>query len=648
METERKRIASIMICMALPIVLLSREYYFPGGNHGQEMLPIMAIINPELFRGDIAIQSYLLPGVRYYYQQLIALLVVQFGVGFGTVYFALYIISLTSFITGVFFIATYILKNLGLQTGARTRFLFFIGLLLYTLFPLYSWGSAIMPNSPIPSAFAMGVSIWGGYYAIQDRWSKAYALFGLAAIMQFLVGFLPALIFGIAFIRYVIMNKSWATGILSIVALSSGLSLVYIPMSIGAIPAPADFDMLSVFGLYRVPHHWVPSTGNVVMWFNDVIFVIAGLIASAHVYKKYSNIQAIRNISYICGTAIIVGLLCVIANYVFVEKYPVVFVGKLQFQRVIPFVHLSIMMLLVILSYELWDQKQYLLLIVLVIAPFLLFWGVIVLSVVLLYTKQKSIGGFGGLVISGLAIFILQIIIYFWYGVIGVKRFGIYGSSLPLSNLPYYIYFVFFLCMAAILLTANRKVLNTFGLGLFFVSVSIVFAVPIMTHARILKPWNIQNTSIRRVVDVINERVQLDSTNNIPLYALAVYLFNNTDVDESVMLPPVGPFECFQLVSKRSVYFVHKNVPYSDYHVWKWASRNASLLGTQLKPFMTEKEKALIFSKRDAGDLAYLAKTEGISYIISRYDWHENMPGQLLKKDVYQDNVWALWRLSTR
>ena len=634
-----------IILIATPLILLSRGYFFPSGNQGQEIPPIMAIIDPELFRGDFAIQSYLLPGVRFYYQELIALLVGQLGMEFSVAYFTLYAMTLVSFISGIFYIGTYILISINKETTARTSFIFFVGLLVYIFSPFYSWGSGIMPNSPIPSAFAMGISVWGVYYAIQDKWIHSYALFGLAALMQFLVGFLPALIFSVAFIRHILKNRSWATGTLSIIGLGLGLSLVYIPMSIYAIPAPAGFDMLSIFGLYRVPHHWAPSTGNIAMWLSDSSLMLAGLIISINIYRNKINSEAIKNIALICGSAIIIGTVCIIANYLFVEIYPITLIGKLQFQRIIPFAHLSAIILIFILSHELWRKKQYGFLSAIILAPLFMLWGCIILSVIVLYKQQDSTKKAHQWIVLGLSLFMTPLLHYLWHMLTGAGDYSSYGLSSSIPSTASHILLACSLCIATLLLTSNRKSINTYLFATLIITSYIIFVIAIINQPRTLKPQSITHSSTDKLIDILNNRLQLDSTNNIPLYSLATYLCNNTDIDEVVMLPPVGPFDCFQIISKRSAYYVNKNVPYSDYHIWEWATRDSSLLGAPIKPYMAMQERENLFSKRAAKDLSHLAKTQGISYIISRFDWHKDMPGTLIKTDLYQNELWALWRL---
>ena len=85
-----------MLLLAVPLVILARGYVFPYPNHGQDIPPIMALIDPSLFPNDFAVQSFLLPGVRFYCLHLIAFMVGHLGFSFSGAYGLLYSLSLTS------------------------------------------------------------------------------------------------------------------------------------------------------------------------------------------------------------------------------------------------------------------------------------------------------------------------------------------------------------------------------------------------------------------------------------------------------------------------------------------------------------------------------------------------------------------------
>lgn len=50
-------------------------------------------------------------------------------------------------------------------------------------------------QEPIPAVLAMGLAIWGIYYSFRSRWIIGYSLFGLAILLQFLIGFIPGILF---------------------------------------------------------------------------------------------------------------------------------------------------------------------------------------------------------------------------------------------------------------------------------------------------------------------------------------------------------------------------------------------------------------------------------------------------------------------
>ena len=634
---------TVTLLLAFPLTILARGYIFPYANHGQEIPPIMARIDPSLFINDFAIQSFLSPGVRFYYQHIIAFMVGNLGFSFSGAYGLLYSLALVSFIAGILCIAYYLSTISGIFS-VHAHFTMAAVLLFWSLSPLYSWGSAIMPSSALPSTFAMGIAIWGIYNALKGRWILTYALFGLAAILQFLVGFLPGLVFGPAFLRDTIRQRNWGQGGLAMTLWGTGLAVVYIPMAINSQATPANFDFLSVFGLYRVPHHWVPSTANAVEWLSDTALVIATLALSWDLYRKGN--ATIRPLALLCGYGLVVATLAVIANYLFVEVWPITLIGKLQFQRIMPFGHLCAMMLLFVFSVALWRQKQYGSLIVLIVSPLFMLWGLIVTIVVsaFLLGKAKERWGQTGLLL--ISLIISPMLHTAWHLLKGNPSVVGTGFSTSPIEVVFYLFLLILLVGIGTFISLRdglfRNVVMIFGTIGLFAFTWMLFRIQEVQKTNIC----IGNKArVEKIVRVVNNRFSWNKMYNTPLASLAEALRVHTEPDQIVMLPPWGPFDYFQMISQRPAYFSHKTVPYTDYDVWLWSERGAKLLGTKLRPFMTEKEIVFLFSHRSAHELASIAQQEGIYYIISRKDWHGDMPGTLIAEDGYGKDIWALWRL---
>ena len=515
-------------------------------------------------------------------------------------------------------------------------------MLFWSLSPLYSWGIAIMSSSALPSTFAMGIAIWGIYFALKDRWILSYGLFGLAAILQFLVGFLPGLVFGPAFLRDMFTRRNWGQVLPAMILWGAGLAVVYLPMLLTSQPAPADFDFVAIFGQYRFPHHWIPSSANAIEWLSDTALVISTLTFTWSLRK---STPAIRRLALLCSSGLLVSTLAVIVNYLFVEVWPVTMIGKLQFQRIMPFGHLCAMISSLMVSVALWQKRQYGSLAALIIAPLFMLWGLIVAVVVTAFLANKAIGRTGQTALLLLLLVISPVLHTVWHVVKGNSVIGAGFSTSIMEAVSYLILLVSLIGIAAFISLRNGLFRNTsIAVGLFslYTMIWLLFNIQAFQKNDI---WICDKVCFEKMTTMASKRWSLNKMSNLPLASLAEALRVHTEPNQVVMLPPCGPFEYFQLISQRPSYFVHLNVPFTDYGVWLWGERGAKLLGNKLQPFMTEKKIAFLFSQRSSYELASLAQKEGISYVVSRKDWHGDMPGTLLYEDTYGKDIWALWRL---
>ena len=108
LNNNNKKPSTIFSLLAYSFIYLSTfiliGYLYPHSNHSQEVPPIMALIDSELFTKDFAVQSYLGEGPRKYYQ-LIVFALSKSGIGIAVSYFILFSFSLLSTILAIFKIA---------------------------------------------------------------------------------------------------------------------------------------------------------------------------------------------------------------------------------------------------------------------------------------------------------------------------------------------------------------------------------------------------------------------------------------------------------------------------------------------------------------------------------------------------------------
>lgn len=210
----------------VPFFLIGAAYIFPGTNHGQELPPILKLMDSTLFVGDFAVEDFLKPGPRWFYNHVMAGLI---GAGFtnALAYLVLYVAAIGS-------IATAILTLGRRFTDDSSAGLSMIGVMLValSLLPKSQWDSAFVANIAIPSAFAMGITAWGITAASAERWILAYTFFGLAALMQFLIGFLPGFLLAPIFLSVALGQRRYKTLAWAMLLWGAGLAAIYVPMTI--------------------------------------------------------------------------------------------------------------------------------------------------------------------------------------------------------------------------------------------------------------------------------------------------------------------------------------------------------------------------------------------------------------------------------
>ncbi|MDJ0518261.1 MAG: hypothetical protein QNJ74_19090 [Trichodesmium sp. MO_231.B1] len=162
---------------------IARGYTFPAGNHYTHVPQIKSMLNPELYMNDYYVQEMLKFTPRYYYQYLVYFLTKVTG-SISLVYLIYYLISFISFIW-----ALSAISKIFTPAKLSAAVLIFLSLTSYTLMGYLK----LFPNTPIPATFAMSLTVWGFYFCFRQRWIICYLFFGIASILQFLVGVLPGI-----------------------------------------------------------------------------------------------------------------------------------------------------------------------------------------------------------------------------------------------------------------------------------------------------------------------------------------------------------------------------------------------------------------------------------------------------------------------
>lgn len=324
------------------MIWLFNGYQFGGGNHGAELPPIISIINPNTFALDFSVQDFLSPGPRYFYYNLVANLSLIFGLDVDVIYLVIKLFTHISFFYAVILILDDVLNEAcnHYAINAPSSVLFKLCLFFFCSINLGSWGSAIFSTSVIPSTLAMSIAIWSVLFSLRKRWILAFSICGVATYVQALVGLFAGLTILPALLIFAVKSRQILTlAICSTLLLVPVFSIFTITVLSEASPTPTDFDFLRTFGEFRVPHHWFPSTGHYLFWVSDALFFFSGVISLGILFQN--GTQNTRHIAILLSGIMLSALIGVFLNVLFVEFCPVEIIGKLQFQRIMPFGHFA-------------------------------------------------------------------------------------------------------------------------------------------------------------------------------------------------------------------------------------------------------------------------------------------------------------------
>ena len=333
----------IFILSILMVAFISNPYSFGHANHGQEIPPILSLIDQDLYLNDFAIQSYLDINPRYFWQLLIAGMHHFFGISIPASLMIIQVASALSFFCAIFCI-TQLLSREGSRKSNNNFQAFFMPayVSLLAMLPLLSWGSKIFYLEAIPSTLGMGIAIWSFYFALKSQWFFAYTLCGVSIFFHFLVGLFAGLVifpfFVLHFLRHISVNKS----LICMFFWLAPAFYIYFNMLLLETESIYQYEFFEVFGLFRVPHHWVPSSASIFRWISDLFLLFSGLFC----FLKLLQTNFSRDILFFLLTIIVVSLIGLTLNYLFVEVYRSEFIGSLQFQRIIPFGHLAVFFLI--------------------------------------------------------------------------------------------------------------------------------------------------------------------------------------------------------------------------------------------------------------------------------------------------------------
>lgn len=590
-------------------------YEFPNGSHAQEVPPILARLDPSLFNRDFAIQSFLGPSPRLIYQYLIVGLV-RVGLAVPVAYFTVQLATLFASVAVLFSVARRLLHTNSVQVAALLALP--LGFFLVAA-NTRGWNVPILAaGSAVPSTFAMPFALGGWYFSQRRRWSKALPCFGLAALLQVLVGLLPLLLLMPILVRdFRHVRAANARG-LALGGLMFCLCVlaIVVPMRLTEHVAVPGAELIRIFGHVRAPHHWVPSTAERGFWLNQGLFWTAGMLLALLTPRSGQ-----------AGRARVVALVvvpmtaaCIVLNYVGVELVPVAGIAKLQLQRTMPFAAVAI---LTLLAWHLAVQARahhHGFVLAAILAPLAALHGVtMMLIVVALAARRRA----PAMIVDVAALMMVLLI-------------GLRGSSAGFANAPAIFAFVAVVFLGIVIFEAA-----TVSLARWSAYAAVVVAATVTT-ATLRHPQPVGQPILDRFIrfgPALDREAEVTDT----VRALARLVARHVPVDGLVLDPPVPALGFLPLLSRRSVVLTWGTTPYSDAGIAEWGARLDDLLGVRHESGMTTGRLEAEWRARSADQVMASARRYGATFVLTRDDWQDD----LRATRIARESGWSLWAVPT-
>jgi hypothetical protein len=372
-------------------------------------------------------------------------------------------------------------------------------------------------------------------------------------------------------------------------------------------------DFVQLYAFIREPHHQVPSAWAKAQWAEFLLFSVGGILC----IKQAKSLQPAIRFGLFAIIALALGSLLLVI--LFVEIFPLALVAKLQLARTTPFAQLAILIGLAALFDEHFTKQNWAVAVPLIVIPVSHAPGVLLclfagalrrLEVLAPHLRTRADLAILALVIVG---------VYPWTSPeISFMQAILTGPVLLLVLFTPYL-------LKRLLRTAPGVTLAVCSLA--FLSVGLL-ASGLMG----LLPAPLER--------LFEKRVALYRLGDDDITKLALRFRDESDKDALVLVPPSVPH--FKLHSLRSVVVDFKCFPQTDHGMIEWVKRMEAVLGIPLRPGLEWQKSDALFKTRPAPALVEVAQRYHAQYILSRRDWHPDMPG----KEVDSEGPWVIWRLS--
>ncbi len=568
-----------------------RGYVWPTLSN-TEVDTLHALSNPGVFTQDFSVQEALRFGPRTYFNLLVRLPMLA-GVPLAWSFALWQLVALAT----IFGSLRPLARSLELGAGAVAA----LGTWLLTLGIGTIGGVFFYTHAPVPAVWAGALVLAGTAAAARGRVTGAFAMFGAAALLQFLVGFYAGLL-----ALPLLWGRDRRTQGLALGAWLLGLALVYLPMRLQGVTGSELLSSAHFVGIYaylRLPHHLVPSAWGWPVWAQLGLFYYGAwwFLERTSTGRPAGELALLRY-------ALAVTVAALAANYLFIEVWPVALVAKLQPARITPLTQALVLLLLATRVQARVERGEWLGAVLLGLIPFTLFPGFL-LALAAALERKRGLMRPPAWTVTALGVAVLL-------------AFQPLDPSITVRAVRYALWLALFLVQFG-----TRRLRPRRGVMLAGALVAVAIA-GVASRASQGPGWPA----------FLAQRFNPDAQ---PLDApgrLGARFGQQAPLDAVVLIPPAGETWTFKLYAQRAVVVDDKNNPFTDRGLREWKTRMDAVLGAPLESIA---DPVAAWAARSPADLAAVAHRYDAHYLLTRDAWHPAIPG----KKIDQQEGWTLWRL---
>lgn len=580
------------ITAVLTIVFVTFALWVAGGYVWPTLIPVevgplQSVLDPSLFRRDFTVQESLHFSPRFYYNELI-LLPARIGLPLAWSFALWHVVALGALVTAV-----HSLRLHAVATAVLLAWLLMVHVGEVGLVFFYT-------NAPAPGVWAGTIAACGAACAVRGRYPAAFACFGGAALFQFLVGFYAGVL-----ALPLLLHTDWRTGTRAVVAWGAGLALVYVPLAVsqhGAFVLANDV-FVEIYAQLRHPHHLVPSTWPMIMWQRAGWFY-AGSWYFLH--RTSAGRPALERTLLVGTLALTAGALLV--NYFFIEVWPSAFVAKLQPARITPLAQVVILGLIATRLHLALERRRWLLAAAIAATPFSLFPGYALAVAAILGAWDRPTAG-----VTWRDLVLLATVALSFQGLAGslgyqLHRHGVWIVPIAIQLIPFW--------------------LRPYRLALAAATAAALGVAASAALASTSTEW----------IGPLKPRVMIDAAPTDAPAVLGRRFRDHSEKDALVLAPPTSEPWIFKLYAQRALVVDDRDIAFTDAGLREWHRRMTCILG---RPFVRGIDAAAAWRAQSPETLRTLAAQFGAGYVLTREEWHANLPGHM----VDHEQGWTLWKL---